>query len=220
VRDALCRAAGCGNSAACLRIHSPGSWPLRKIAHSMLCGANARRRTFAPELGTLIESKWTLAPVVEEIFAPLSRRDPSRCSMRSARSLTATALQDIRSIRLRSANLSFAAAASKAAREYFRAAFALARNPRERRFLGQRVVRCQPYGVCRTIAETGDDLCGKVSSRMLRVGDEIKIMPHPGSRIAGTCLARDCEHGCQPGPPTGSGQFRPLSGMSEGSTRR
>src|SRR5712664_3532368 len=32
-------------------------------------------RTFAPELGRLLDSEWTLAPVVEELFAPNAIKD-------------------------------------------------------------------------------------------------------------------------------------------------
>jgi RNA polymerase sigma factor (sigma-70 family) len=38
-------------------------------------------RTFAPELGRLLESEWTLAPVVEEIFASTEIKDDQLCMM-------------------------------------------------------------------------------------------------------------------------------------------
>ena len=35
-------------------------------------GAQRTARTFAPELGRLLESEWTLVPTVEELFRPLA----------------------------------------------------------------------------------------------------------------------------------------------------
>jgi hypothetical protein len=75
------------------------------------------------------------------VWRMLNARDPSGGLMRSARSLTAIALRDIRSTRLE-----FRRGSLNSAREHFRAALDLARNPTERRFLEQRVNACHAGG--------------------------------------------------------------------------
>src|SRR5438132_7843121 len=70
VQDAFCRA---------LEVWKVRGVPENPSAWLMLTAKNraidiVRRertaRTFAPELGRLLESEWTLAPAVEETFAP------------------------------------------------------------------------------------------------------------------------------------------------------
>src|SRR5215472_1587732 len=50
------------------------------MATAKRCAVDALRRertarTFAPELGRLLESEWTITPVIDELFAPHSIQD-------------------------------------------------------------------------------------------------------------------------------------------------
>src|SRR5260370_7133010 len=56
---------------------NPSAW-LMATAKNRAIDVLRRRRTahtFAPELGRLLDSEWTLAPVVEEVFAPNAIKD-------------------------------------------------------------------------------------------------------------------------------------------------
>src|SRR6516165_5924743 len=56
---------------------NPSAW-LMTTARNRALDILRRERTatkFAPELGRLLESEWTLAPVVEELFAPDAIKD-------------------------------------------------------------------------------------------------------------------------------------------------
>ena len=56
---------------------SPSAWLMATAKNRALDVLRRRRtaHTFAPELGRLLESEWTLAPVVEEVFAPDAIKD-------------------------------------------------------------------------------------------------------------------------------------------------
>src|SRR5215831_6019738 len=56
---------------------NPSAWLLARAKHRALDVLRRERtaRTFAPELGRLLDSEWTLAPVVEEIFGPNEIQD-------------------------------------------------------------------------------------------------------------------------------------------------
>src|SRR6516225_11426916 len=56
---------------------NPSAWLMRTAKN---CARDVLRRdrtarTFAPELGRLVESEWTLAPVIEDAFAPNAIKD-------------------------------------------------------------------------------------------------------------------------------------------------
>jgi RNA polymerase sigma-70 factor (ECF subfamily) len=75
VQDAFCRAL------EAWRIHgmpeNPSAWLMATAKNRALDVLRRRRtaRTFAPELGRLLDSEWTLAPVVEELFAAKAIKD-------------------------------------------------------------------------------------------------------------------------------------------------
>lgn len=75
VQDAFCRAVevwrfrGVPENAA--------AWLMATAKHRALdvLRRQSTERRFAPELGRFLESEWTLAPVVEELFAPGALKD-------------------------------------------------------------------------------------------------------------------------------------------------
>src|SRR5262249_33339130 len=56
---------------------NPSAWLMATAKHCALDVLRRERtaRTFAPELGRLLQSEWTLAPVVEELFGPNAIKD-------------------------------------------------------------------------------------------------------------------------------------------------
>src|SRR5437762_4200847 len=75
VQDAFCRA---------LEVwpfrgipENPSAWLMATAKHRAIDVLRRERtaRTFAPELGRLLESEWTLVPLVEELFEPLALKD-------------------------------------------------------------------------------------------------------------------------------------------------
>ncbi len=56
---------------------NPSAWLMAAAKNRALDILRRQRtaKTFAPELGRLLESEWTLAPVVEELFAPQAIKD-------------------------------------------------------------------------------------------------------------------------------------------------
>jgi RNA polymerase sigma factor (sigma-70 family) len=75
VQDAFCRAVEVWKFRG--MPENPSAWLLAAAKNRALDVLRRQRtaRTFAPELGRLLESEWTLAPVVEEIFAPNAIKD-------------------------------------------------------------------------------------------------------------------------------------------------
>jgi predicted RNA polymerase sigma factor len=126
-------------------------------------------RTFAPELGRLLETEWTLAPMVDELFGAHAIKDHELRMMFSCSPVVALSraialgqqygpergLEAIRAIddpaRLADYPFYFAAlgefelrrGSHEIAREHFRAAHVRARNPMERQFLERRVSACK-----------------------------------------------------------------------------
>jgi RNA polymerase sigma-70 factor (ECF subfamily) len=75
VQDAFCRAVEVWKFRG--MPENPSAW-LMVTAKNRALDVLRRRRTahtFAPELGRLLESEWTLAPVVEDVFAPNAIKD-------------------------------------------------------------------------------------------------------------------------------------------------
>src|SRR5437879_12424309 len=75
VQDAFCRAMEVWKFRG--MPENPSAW-LMATAKNRALDVLRRRRTAAiaaPELGRLLQSEWTLAPVVEELFAPAAIKD-------------------------------------------------------------------------------------------------------------------------------------------------
>src|SRR5258708_1741328 len=62
---------------------NPSAWLMATAKNRALDMLRRQRtaRTLAPELGRLLQSEWTLAPVVEELFAPNAIKDDLLCMM-------------------------------------------------------------------------------------------------------------------------------------------
>jgi RNA polymerase sigma factor (sigma-70 family) len=75
VQDAFCRALEVWKF--CGVPENPSAWLMATAKHRALDVLRRERtaRTFAPELGRLLESEWTVAPVVEELFATNAIKD-------------------------------------------------------------------------------------------------------------------------------------------------
>jgi len=75
VQDAFCRALEVWKFRGVPE--NPSAWLMVTAKNRALDVLRRERtaRTFAPELGRLLESEWTLAPAVEEIFAPQAIKD-------------------------------------------------------------------------------------------------------------------------------------------------
>jgi RNA polymerase sigma factor (sigma-70 family) len=75
VQDAFCRAVEVWKFRG--MPENPSAWLLTAAKNRALDVLRRQRtvRTFAPELGRLLESEWTLAPLVEEIFAANAIKD-------------------------------------------------------------------------------------------------------------------------------------------------
>jgi len=75
VQDAFCRAMEVWKFRG--MPENPSAWLMATARNRAVDVLRRQRtaRTFAPELGRLLESEWTLAPVVEELFAPKSIKD-------------------------------------------------------------------------------------------------------------------------------------------------
>jgi RNA polymerase sigma factor (sigma-70 family) len=75
VQDAFCRALEVWSFRGVPE--NPSAWLMVTAKNRALDVLRRERtaRTFAPELGRLIEGEWTLAPAVEELFAPNAIRD-------------------------------------------------------------------------------------------------------------------------------------------------
>lgn len=75
VQDAFCRALEVWKFRGVPE--NPSAWLMATAKNRALDVLRRERtaRTFAPELGRLLDSEWTLAPVVEELFAPQAIKD-------------------------------------------------------------------------------------------------------------------------------------------------
>src|SRR5260370_41876578 len=75
VQDALCRALEVWKFRGVPE--NPSAWLMATAKNRALDVLRRERtaRTFAPELGRLLESEWTLAPVVDELFAAHAIKD-------------------------------------------------------------------------------------------------------------------------------------------------
>jgi RNA polymerase sigma-70 factor (ECF subfamily) len=75
VQEAFCRAIEVWAFRGVLE--NPSAWLMRTAKNCALDVLRRDRttRTFAPELGRLVESEWTLAPVIEDAFAPHAIKD-------------------------------------------------------------------------------------------------------------------------------------------------
>ena len=75
VQDAFCRAVEVWKFRGVPE--NPSAWLMATAKHRALDILRRQRtaRTFAPELERLLESEWTLAPVIEELFAPGAIKD-------------------------------------------------------------------------------------------------------------------------------------------------
>src|SRR5499433_2194687 len=75
VQDAFCRAMEVWKFRG--MPENPSAWLMATARNRALDVLRRQRtaRTFAPELGRLLQSEWTLAPVVEELFAPNAIKD-------------------------------------------------------------------------------------------------------------------------------------------------
>src|ERR1700722_16915382 len=75
VQDAFCRALEVWKFRG--MPENPPAWVMATAKNCALDALRRERtaRTYAPELGRLLESEWTLAPVVEELFAPNAIKD-------------------------------------------------------------------------------------------------------------------------------------------------
>jgi RNA polymerase sigma factor (sigma-70 family) len=75
VQDAFCRALEVWKYSGLP--DNPSAWLMVTAKNRALDVLRRERtaRTFAPELGRLLDSEWTLAPIVEELFAPTAIKD-------------------------------------------------------------------------------------------------------------------------------------------------
>jgi predicted RNA polymerase sigma factor len=75
VQDAFCRALEVWKFRGVPE--NPSAWLMATAKHRAIDVLRRERtaRTFAPELGRLLESEWTLVPVVEELFGSLAVKD-------------------------------------------------------------------------------------------------------------------------------------------------
>jgi len=75
VQDAFCRALEVWRRRGVPE--NPAAWLMATAKHCALDVLRRERtaRTFAPEVGVLLQSEWTLAPVVEELFGPNALKD-------------------------------------------------------------------------------------------------------------------------------------------------
>jgi RNA polymerase sigma factor (sigma-70 family) len=75
VQDAFCRAVEVWKFRG--MPENPSAWLMATAKNRALDVLRRQRtaRTFAPELGRLLESEWTLAPVLDEVFAPSAIKD-------------------------------------------------------------------------------------------------------------------------------------------------
>jgi RNA polymerase sigma factor (sigma-70 family) len=81
VQDAFCRAVEVWKFRGVPE--NPSAWLMATAKHRALDILRRQRtaRVFAPELERLLESEWTLAPVIEEVFAPGAIKDNQLCMM-------------------------------------------------------------------------------------------------------------------------------------------
>jgi predicted RNA polymerase sigma factor len=75
VQDAFCRALEVWRFRGVPE--NPSAWLMATAKHRAIDVLRRERtaRTFAPELGRLLDSEWTLVPVVEELFGPAAVKD-------------------------------------------------------------------------------------------------------------------------------------------------
>jgi len=75
VQDAFCRAMEVWKFRG--MPENPSAWLMATARNRAIDVLRRQRtaRTFAPELGRLLDSEWTLAPVVDELFAPKAIKD-------------------------------------------------------------------------------------------------------------------------------------------------
>src|SRR3989441_10529777 len=75
VQDAFCRALEVWKVRGIPE--NPSAWLMTTAKNRALDVLRRERtaRTFAPEIGRLLETEWTIAPAVEEIFAPQAIQD-------------------------------------------------------------------------------------------------------------------------------------------------
>ena len=75
VQDAFCRAMEVWKFRG--MPENPSAWLMATARNRAIDVLRRQRtaRTFAPELGRLLDSEWTLAPVVDELFAPTAIKD-------------------------------------------------------------------------------------------------------------------------------------------------
>src|SRR5215831_7333595 len=75
VQDAFCRALEVWKFRGVPE--NPSAWLMATAKHRAIDVLRRERtaRTFAPEVGRLLESEWTLVPTVDELFTPLAVKD-------------------------------------------------------------------------------------------------------------------------------------------------
>jgi len=75
VQDAFCRALEVWKFRGIPE--NPSAWLMATAKHRAIDVLRRERtaRTFAPEVGRLLESEWTMVPTVEELFAPVAMKD-------------------------------------------------------------------------------------------------------------------------------------------------
>jgi RNA polymerase sigma factor (sigma-70 family) len=75
VQDAFCRALEVWKFRGIPE--NPSAWLMATAKHRAIDVLRRERtaRTFAPEVGRLLESEWTLVPTVEELFGPVAMKD-------------------------------------------------------------------------------------------------------------------------------------------------
>jgi RNA polymerase sigma factor (sigma-70 family) len=139
VQDAFCRALEVWKFRGVPE--NPSAWLMATAKNRALDVLRRERtaRTFAPELGRLLHSEWTLAPTVEELFGPSAIKDDL---LRMMFSCCHPRLSEEAQVALM-LHILCSFSVDEIASAFVRTALALGRNHMERRFLEQRVAACE-----------------------------------------------------------------------------